>query len=272
MSTLTLPLNFGERPCDRSLIAYLRQPGSTDHGPRTIDHGQQTADNGQRTTDPSSYLWAAFLVWKDFGIARDDRRTVPLNSADRRVSHPVSIIEQYCGWDGAAGSFVEAAILAGFFLLSPVDEATAELVLVDFFPANHSGARDISNSKLGGISKGVNIARKQSLAAADEQLDFYAKTKNPMLETIGKTELREAVMFVHQVCKILKRNPPASKEWAEALTVKALQVLDHHSSGDIDLAFKWLLSNRSSQEIPLRLDFLLDRFPDFVAKGNKDFR
>ena len=111
---------------------------------------------------------------------------------------------------------------------------------------------------------------RQSVSAADEQLDFFARTKNPMLDTIGKTELREAVMFVHQVCKILKRNPPASREWAETLTVKALHVLDRHTAADLDCAFKWLLANRTSQEIPPRLDFVLDRFPDFVAKGRKD--
>jgi len=213
-----------------------------------------------------------FLVWKDFGIARDDRRAVPLDPARRAASQPVAIIEQYCGWEGEPGAFVEYAIRAGFFTLAPVDGGSAELVLVDFFPANHSGARDISNSRLGGVSKGVNIARRVSAAAADEQLDFFAKTSNPMLETIGKTELREAVMFVHQICKILRRNPPASREWAETLTVKALGVLDNHSEADVDCAFKWLFINRSSQEIPPRLDFVLDRFPDFVAKGTKDFR
>lgn len=251
--TLTLPLNFGERPCDRSLLALLRV---------------SPADVTMR----SVVLWHAFLVWKDFGIARDDRRAVPRDAAARAQSHPVAIIEQYCGWPGDPGAFVEAAIRAGFFTLAPVDDATAELVLVDFFPANHSGARDLSNSKLGGISKGVNIARRTSESAADEQLDFFAKTANPMLDSIGKAELREAVMFVHQLCKILKRNPPASREWAEALTVKALDVLNRNSAQDLDCAFKWLFANRSSQEIPPRLDFLLDRFSDFVAKGTKDFR
>ena len=115
----------------------------------------------------------------------------------------------------------------------------------------------------------LNLARAK---AADEQLDFFAKTQNSLLETYGKTELREAVMFIHQICNILRRPAPTSKEWKEALTVKALDVLDKHVAADVALAFKWLLSNRSSQEISPRLDFVLDRFPDFVAKGKKDFK
>jgi len=31
-------------------------------------------------------------------------------------------------------------------------------------------------------------------------------------------------------------------------------------------------SNRDSQEIPPRLDFILDRFDEFVKKGQRDFR
>ena len=97
-------------------------------------------------------------------------------------------------------------------------------------------------------------------------------TRNPLLETVGKSELREAVMFVHALCKILKRNPPASREWADTLTVKALAVLNATSASDLDATFKWLLANRASQEIPPRLDFLLDRFPEFLSKALKDFR
>ncbi len=262
MTILSLPLNLGERPCDRSLLAYLHVLAGLD---------SRSSFEARRSFDVQC-LWSAFLVWKDFGIARDDRRRVPLDPAARAASQPVAIIEQYCGWQGEPGAFVEAAIKAGFFLLSPTDESTAELILVDFFPANHSSARDISNSKLGGISKGVNLARAKAADAADEQLDFFSKTKNSLLDTYGKSELREAVMFIHQVCNILRRPAPESREWQETLTVKALDVLDKNVPADIEVAFKWLLANRSSQEIPPRLDFVLDRFQEFVEKGKKDFR
>jgi hypothetical protein len=47
---------------------------------------------------------------------------------------------------------------------------------------------------------------------------------------------------------------------------------NHSPVAAIEAAFKWLLSNRSSQEIPPRLDFILDQFDSFIAKGKKDFR
>ena len=62
------------------------------------------------------------------------------------------------------------------------------------------------------------------------------------------------------------------KTYVPTLTVKALAVLNATSASDLDATFKWLLANRASQEIPPRLDFLLDRFPEFLSKALKDFR
>lgn len=244
---LTLPLNFGERPCDRLLLARLR--------PAT----------------PAAVLWSAFLVWKDFGIARDDRRLVPVAERERRGCSAVAIIEQFCDWQGDPGAFVESAIEAGFFRLAPISAEQAELVLVDFFPANHCAARDISNSKLGGIAKGVNLARRGAEAAADAQLDMFASQRHSLLEAHGKAELREALLFIHQICNVLRLAKPAAAEWQRALTVKALDVLAKHGEPAIESAFKWFVANRGSQEIPPRLDFILDRFEEFVAKGRRDF-
>jgi hypothetical protein len=225
-----------------------------------------------RGTPPSSVLWSAFLVWKDFGIARDDRREVPLEERARSSSPAVAIIEQFCGWEGAAGAFVAAAIAARFFTLTPITDNVAELVLVDFFPANHSGARDITNSKLGGIAKGVNSARKGAERSTREQLDMFAKSSHPLLAEHGRAELRTALLFIHQVCNVLHRQKPASAEWQASLTVKALDILNHHNPAAVEAAFKWLIANRESQEIGDRLDFILDRFPEFIKKGQLDFR
>jgi len=245
---LTLPLNFGERPCDRLLLALLRD------------------------TDATLVLWSAFLVWKDFGIARDDRREVPEDPAARQRSSAVAIIEAFCGWRGEPGAFVEAALEAGFFSLVTAGSGVAELVLVDFFPANHSGARDISNSKRGGIAKGVNLARKGAEQDTREQLDFFARSGHSLLDTHGKAELSAALLFIHQICNVLKRPKPASAEWRATLTLKALEVLNRHGETSRDAAFKWFVANRNSQEIPPRLDLVLNEFDSFVTKGLRDFR
>lgn len=245
---LTLPLNFGDRPCDRTLLAMLRdQP-------------------------PAATLWSAFRVWKDFGIARADRREVPLDPAARAVSPAVSIIEQFAGWQGESGDFVTAAINAGFFKLEPATPATAELILVDFFPANFSEARTISNSKLGGIAKGVNIARRRAEASTIEQLDLFAKTGHSLLAAHGREELNSALLLIYQVCNMLRRPPPSATEWQYPLTVSALNLLTRHPESDREIAFKWFIANRTSPEIPPRLEFILDRFSDFVAKGQNDFK
>jgi hypothetical protein len=249
---LTLPLNFGERACDRLLLAKLRS----------------ARDTGETH---SASLWRAFMVWKDFGIARDDRRQVPLDPAARAASDTVAILEQYCGWDGPPGHFVEAAIQAGFFHLVALDAASADLVLVDFFPANRGEARQISNSKLGGISKSVNLARRDAGAAAREQLSLFEKSSNPVLQSHSKEQVKDALFLVHQVCRILRRQPPVAAEWREALTQKALGVLHSTTEAEREAAFRWFAANRDSQEVPPRLDFILDRFAEFVTHGRRDF-
>jgi hypothetical protein len=244
---LTLPLNFGERPCDRLLLALLKHVPS------------------------SSVLWSTFLVWKDFGIARDDRREVPLDEAERRASPSVAIIEQFAHIQGPPGDFVEACIAAGFFLLTQVGPRTADLVLLDFFPANHGEARQISNSKLGGIGKGLNLASARAKGSAKEQLDFFKQTRNPLLDTHSKSDLSAALLLVHQLCNMLHRPHPVAEEWQAALTVKALDVLATTSETDREVAFKWFIANRESPEIPPRIDLVLNSFPDFVGKGHRDF-
>ncbi len=245
---LTLPLNFGERPCDRMLLALLRP-----HPPAAI-------------------LWSAFLVWKDFGIARDDRRAVPLSPAGRRQSPAVAIIESFAGHTtGQPGDFVEACITAGFFTLSAVGPDTADLVLTDFFPANHGEARQISNSKLGGIGKGLNLAAARAEGSAKEQLDFFQQTRNPLLDAHSKADLSAALLLVHQLCNMLHRAHPVAEEWQAALAVKALDVLTATAESDREVAFKWFIANRESPEIPPRIDMVLNSFADFVAKGQRDF-
>lgn len=249
---LVLPLNFGERPCDRALLANFRAaPG----------------DLAQR----GHILWMALQVWKDFGIARDDRRAVPLDPAARAACQTVAIIEQFIGFAGDAGRFVEAAIAAGFFALIPIDETQADLVLVEFFPANHTGARDISNSKRGGISKSVNLARREAEARSKEQLGLFERTESEVIKLHGKERIKAALFLVNQICRILGRNPPVAADWKDTLATKALAVLDSHTEAEREAAFKWFVANRGSQEVPLRNDFILDRFAEFVAKGRRDF-
>ncbi len=211
------------------------------------------------------------MVWRDFAIARDDRREVPLDSVERAGCQAVAIIEEYAGWTGTPGEFVEAAIAAGFFQVVPCTEESADLVLVDFFPANHNSANDISASKRGGIAKGLNLSRAEATKKANEQLSFFDQSGDEILSQFNRVELRDAIHFIHQLCTVLRRPAPASREWKEAITAKAIAMLKQHPVTDRDFAFKWFIANRSSQEIPPRLDFIIDQFPTFVSKGRDLF-
>lgn len=249
---LIIPVNFGERQCDRMLLSKLR--------------------TSESNAEWRSYLlWMMLQVWRDFAIARDDRRLVPKDERARRQCDAVLILEEYCGWNGDPGKFVQAAIDCGFFQLVSVDAENSELVLVDFFPANHAAAREITSSKLGGISKSINIARRAAQEQSTEQLGLFERTNDPVLKEHGKDRVMSALFLVCQICRILGWKSPESAQWRDSLTVKALAVLDSTTELERELACKWFVANRKSQEIPTRIDFVLDKFGEFVTKAHRDF-
>ena len=106
---------------------------------------------------------------------------------------------------------------------------------------------------------------------ANEQLSFFDQSGDDILTRFNRVELRDAIHFVHQLCTVLRRPAPASREWKETLTAKAVDMLRQHPVTDRDFAFKWFIANRTSQEIPPRLDFIIDQFPTFIAKGREVF-
>lgn len=246
-SNLILPLGFGERPCDRLLSASLSLP-------------------------PESSLGLMLRVWRDFAIARDDRRSVPRDPEARASSAAVRIIESFIGWTGEPGAFVAAGVAAGFFTLLPIDEVNCQLVLVDFFPANRSGALDLSASRLGGTAKSVNSAIRKAKAGADEQLDFLRQSGHDLLRGRAEKDVSAGLLFIHQLCNVLKQPVPQAKEWKEELLVKALDVKSGHDAAAIDRTFRWLVLHRGSQEIPDRIDFVLNAFPDFAARAAREIK
>lgn len=245
----SIPNNFGERPCDRVLIATLRSSAVV----------------------RLEALGLMLQIWRDFAIARDDRREVPLDAAARAASQAVLIIEEFAGWYKGAGRLVESGIGAGFFSLVPQEEDSAELVLVDFYPANHAAATTVNASRLGGLQKGLGIADRVARKVAGEQLEMFRLTKDPVLAAHSEVDIKAALHFVTQLCHVLRRNQPQAAEWRAELAGKAIQVLHATTVAARDNTFRWFIMNRESPEIPLRLDFILDRFDEFSAKAQSVF-
>lgn len=258
MFNLITPLNLGERPCDRALADSLM-----------FSSPQHPA--AQPLEEDAVFLMT-WRVWKDFGIARDDRRIVPLDPADRALSPPVRIIERYAKWPGKPGAFVQAAIDAGFFLLVKVDAATAQLILTDFFPANRTGASDMNASKIGGSTKARNHAMRQAKTGADEQLQFFRKSDHSLLRDRDATDVKDGLLFIHQLCGVLRKQVPQAQEWQDQLLTKALAVRAALSQEAIERTFTWFIARRGSQEIPDRLDFILDQFVEFSVRAEHEIR
>lgn len=250
MNSFHIPATFGDRPCDRMLVALLKAEF-------------QLAEEKIR--------WMLFLVWRDYASARDDRRTVPASAAIRASSMPVAIIESYVGWSFGAGKFVESAIASGFFVLSERSRDEADLILLDFFPANRTASKDVSLAKLGGIGKAVASARRLAEAASRQQMDFFSRSAPELLSQFGRTEIKEAAIFVTQLCRIAQFPDPTTAEWKATLISQAIPLLQDYSEGEMHQAFKWVVANRGSQELPQRVDMLMARFGEFVTKGREAY-
>jgi hypothetical protein len=248
MSTLSLPLNFGHRQCDRLLVLSF---AASEH-------------------ERFKILWMALRVWQDFATAREDRREVPADPAARTSSPAVQILEDYIQWDGEKGRFVEEGIKAGFFLLSPISEQTAELILADFFPANAS-SRQVSVSQLGGIGKRYANVLLRAEASASDQLQLFKAQNVQPVEGASPKELKEATKLIHSICLALMRVAPKSEEWKGVLLEKAVTLVRDHSPDERESVLRWFIGNRSDQRIAQRTDLVLDQFPTFIPEAVQMF-
>jgi hypothetical protein len=245
---LTLPINFGVRACDRVLVLRMSEHGA----------------------DRYQILWLAFLVWRDFGTAREDRREVPLDPADRAKSIPVSILEEYIGWAGQRGVFIEECIAAGFFSLVPVTATTAELILTDFFPAN-AAASTLTNSEKGGVARKYNNIMVRAEASAADQLRLFDAEGGVQIEGAAAKDIKAATKLVHSICLSLNRKVPEAQAWKENILSKAIAVIQSTTDRERECILKWLFKNRNDQKIPLRLDFVLDQFASYREESVRAF-
>lgn len=247
--TLTVPINFGHRQCDRVLIRAL------------------AAFN----LDREAILWKMFLVWMDFGTAREDRRNVPADPADRAASATVAVLEEFIGWKLKPGEFVKAGIDSGFFLLTPVSEDLSELILADFYPANAS-ATTLTNSEAGGISKSLRGVKLKAEAAASDQLTLFRSTGGIPVEGVTEKQVKQALLLVHSICQSLKRASPTDEVWRQTILAKALDLIKETDESERESVIRWFIKNRSSQRIPIRLDLVLDQFKSFIPEAVQTFR
>lgn len=246
MTTLSLPIDFGRRQCDRLLVRNLA-----------------------KGDDRGSILWQALLIWQDYATAREDRRQVPADPVARAKCDAVAILEEFIGWTGGAGEFIESAINAGFFLLTPVNGQVCDLVLTDFFPANANFAK-LSNSEVGGVGKSFSRVKRDAELAASDQLKLFEREGG--LGGLDENKARAALRLINAICNSLKRQFPVDDTWKSVLIPKACEIIRQVPEADRECVFKWFIKNRSSQRIPLRLDFILDQFKDFIPDAVSAFR
>lgn len=246
--TLTVPINFGHRQCDRVFIRALAAFGF----------------------DRESMLWKMFLVWMDFGTAREDRRQIPAPEDQRATSATVAVLEEFIGWKGGAGEFIRAGIDSGFFILTPLSEELVELVLADFFPANASATR-LTNSEHGGVMKSYRNVKTKAEAAAADQLTLFRSTGGIAIDGADEKQIKRALLFVHSICQSLRRAAPSDEVWRQTILAKAIEIIKASDERERESVIRWFIKNRDSQRIATRLDLVLDQFTSFIPEAIQSF-
>jgi hypothetical protein len=248
---LTLPLQFGERPCDRQLILSLLALGL----------GKLEA------------LGLMLMVWKDYALARDESRLVPADPAARAASPSVRIIEEYIGWKGEGGGFIAAAIESGFLVLVPHAREDARwMVLPDFFPANQPAATGVSQQKNAARERHAKAAEGDAMKQADEQMKLFIATKSPVIQGVAQGDAAAALTLIASIANTANVPMPGEGEWRNSLITTAFEAKLRHKPDELRNLYKWLADNRGSEMIPRRIDLILADLPRLIDLARRDYK
>lgn len=241
--SISIPLLFLDRPEDRGFVMLAIER-----------HSSMTHDFARL---------CLFRIWRDFAMQGSRIRTVPMDTAERSTHVTVRVLEEVCDWQqngGKKGSLVELAIESGFLKLVPCGDGVGNLVPLDF-AAMQGGVVAVNQQPAylkGGSATARAAAGKFADRSTEEALDLFRANKNPILSNLSEDRVRVATRLIFQVSRIMGWQQPKSEHWTEELIGKADQLISNTPDSSIQETLAWLSSARHSDEIPGRIDILLD--------------
>lgn len=253
MKAIAFPQSFLERPEDRFLRGALRDcEGISEHQADLI----------------------LYRIWADFATGGADRRPFGKEQRERQSN----LIAQFCGLDCGQVPVVQLAIDAGFLFIE-TSSSGEFLVCKDFhqFNSPYLAAGKTPSTRKGAYIRAEAVQRKKARVAADEHLLLWGRT-GVRSDGIDRIDTEKAVYFLHRLSRALHpltmpadqilRRPGGVLEAAARILRSAT---DAGESNDVDLTVQWLVSRRRDPSVNKDFPWLLQHWPELVAKAKAEF-
>lgn len=246
-AVICYPAAFLERPEDRRCLLELE----------AIDCPREAA------------CLILYRIWADYSTGRSDRRVVQSSIADLASDPEARLMEGFCGWEGLAGTLIIAALNSGFLRYEERD-GVKWLVCHGFFPINSPWCRDgKSFQKRGGLSRSLQKQANAVDREAQEVETLWDKTGQAEVDGLTAAARGDALRFCMRVSRAMDMPRPTDAEMKSGCLRLAKDILAHGSES-INETLLWLIGNRTSQEIPRRLDQILRDWDRLLEKAKSE--
>jgi hypothetical protein len=197
-------------------------------------------------------------LWHAVAMDPQGHRAVPAERSAWPSSRDAWVLEAGAGWLGDRGELFTLWVDSGVIELHPDagEDAQMRVVLVGWADANRQGPGAKKLAALGGIAKARNSARKVAEGDAAELLEWYRRNRVGLHAEAGIERVKEAVIFVRQIERLMRWVPATERAFMEGAVEKSLKALDALGQ-DKDMFLSWLVANRGRDIIPGRVDLLL---------------
>lgn len=236
---------------------------------------------------------AAFLtLWRALGYAAESHRPGFLNrdqavlleedleriGIESQVPCPKSQVEEAAGGAPAAATGAGAlpSIPPERWLnrLEPMLRSEGDGYFCPMFAAEnqHLGSSHVPIQKLGGVTKGVNLQRRQLEKAVQQQsllLDASLFRRPHDGEPMSAGEVNSAIMLVKLLDGYLGRRARLNSEFTQGLIADAYKVVRHHDEAIINRVCVWIRLQRQARgdhpALPKTTEQLLGEFERFLS-------
>jgi|GEM_PF-4387386 len=201
-------------------------------------------------------------LWQNFAVDPDSEWIVPEDQDGWSTQPPVLLIEEFCHFEGEPGKLVRAGVDSGFLVVAPVDVGRVRIRAKGFDEQNRRAPDAASLGSLGGIARARKHAAKHARTVADEALELFERRGDDLLK-MGPQKIHEGLVIITQITRILRWPEKTDPVFLSKVVPLAIQVRGQFGAEFEDF-LGWLHSNRDCEELPARVDLLLEKAEELL--------